>query len=78
MIPDKLKQTDQNIIELLCDRLSLQATSELPSPEEQLAYIAPQLAQASIPECVWATIINVCHPITTFVHRHHACYRRKM
>ncbi|MBW4569226.1 MAG: bifunctional chorismate mutase/prephenate dehydrogenase [Tolypothrix carrinoi HA7290-LM1] len=64
MIPDKLKQTDQNIIELLRDRLSLQATSELPSPEEQLAYIAPQLAQAGIPECVWASIIN-SHAITT-------------
>jgi len=64
MIPDKLKQTDQNIIELLRDRLSLQATSELPSPEEQLAYIAPQLAQAGIPEFVWASIIN-SHAITT-------------
>jgi prephenate dehydrogenase len=65
MIPDKLKQTDKNLIELLCDRLSLQARSELPSPEEQLAYIAPQLAQAGIPECVWASIINSCHAITT-------------
>jgi hypothetical protein len=38
MIPDKLKQTDQNIIELLRDRLSLQVTSELPLREAQLAY----------------------------------------
>jgi hypothetical protein len=30
MIPDKLKQTDQNLIELLGDRLSLQATSQKP------------------------------------------------
>ena len=65
MIPDKLKQTDQNIIELLRDRLSLQATSELPSPEEQLAYIAPQLAQAGIPEFVWASVINSCHATLT-------------
>jgi prephenate dehydrogenase len=65
MIPDKLKQTDQNIIELLRDRLSLQATSELPSPEEQIAYVAQELAQAGIPEFVWASVINSCHAITT-------------
>ncbi|MCV3216943.1 hypothetical protein OGM63_26135 [Plectonema radiosum NIES-515] len=40
MIPDKLKQTDENVIDLLRDRLSLQLTSELPLREAQLAYTA--------------------------------------
>ncbi len=61
MIPEKLKQTDQNLIELLRDRLSLQETSELPSLEEQIAYVAQDLAQAGIPESVWASVVNSCH-----------------
>lgn len=65
MIPDKLKQTDRNLIELLGDRLSLQATSQLPSPEEQLADVAQELAQAGIPESLWASVVNSCHLTTT-------------
>ncbi|ARV62700.1 chorismate mutase [Nostocales cyanobacterium HT-58-2] len=61
MIPEKLKQTDQRLIELLCDRLSILKTSKLPDVEEQLAYIAPLLAQAGVPESIWANLVNNCH-----------------
>ncbi len=62
---DKLKQTDQSLIALLSDRLSLLSGSELPSLEEQLAGVAPLLAQAGIPESVWADVVKSCHATIT-------------
>ncbi|MCL6753684.1 bifunctional chorismate mutase/prephenate dehydrogenase [Nostoc sp. CCCryo 231-06] len=59
---DQLKKTDQSLIALLSDRISLLAASEQPSLDEQLADVAPLLAQAGIPESVWASVINSCHP----------------
>ncbi|WP_341528860.1 bifunctional chorismate mutase/prephenate dehydrogenase [Nostoc sp. UHCC 0302] len=61
---DRLKQTDQSLIALLRDRLSLVsllAASEVPSLEEQIANVAPLLAQAGIPESVWTSVVNSCH-----------------
>jgi hypothetical protein len=51
MIPEKLKQTDQCLIELLRDRLSLLTASKIPA-EEQLAQVRPLLASAGIPESI--------------------------
>ncbi|WP_017317599.1 bifunctional chorismate mutase/prephenate dehydrogenase [Mastigocladopsis repens] len=59
MIPEKLKQTDQSLIELLRDRLSL--SSELPTIDEQLTYVAPLLASAGVPESIWANLVSSCH-----------------
>ncbi|MBD0386736.1 MAG: bifunctional chorismate mutase/prephenate dehydrogenase [Nostoc sp. C3-bin3] len=58
---DQLKKTDQSLIALLSDRISLLAASEQPSLDEQLADVAPLLAQAGIPESVWASVVNSCH-----------------
>lgn len=58
---DQLKKTDQSLIALLSDRISLLAASEHPSLDEQLADVAPLLAQAGIPESVWASVLNSCH-----------------
>lgn len=58
---DQLKNTDQRLIALLSDRISLLASSESPSLNEQLANVAPLLAQAGIPESVWAGVLNSCH-----------------
>ncbi|MEA5625619.1 bifunctional chorismate mutase/prephenate dehydrogenase [Nostoc sp. UHCC 0251] len=58
---DQLKKTDQSLIALLSDRISLLAASEQPSLDEQLANVAPFLAQAGIPESVWASVVNSCH-----------------
>ncbi len=55
MIPEKLKQTDERIIELLRDRLSILAQSGMPNIEEQLSYVAPLLEQLDVPEYVWAS-----------------------
>jgi prephenate dehydrogenase len=61
MILDQLKKTDQKLIALLSDRISLLAASEAPSLDEQLADVAPLLAQAGIPESVWTGVLNSCH-----------------
>jgi prephenate dehydrogenase len=58
---DQLKKTDENLIALLSDRLSLLAASEQPSLDEQLADVAPLLAQAGIPESVWVSVLKCCH-----------------
>ncbi len=60
MIPEKLKQTDQCLIELLRDRLSLLTASNIPA-EEQLAQVRPLLASAGIPESIWTNLVNGCH-----------------
>jgi prephenate dehydrogenase len=57
---DELKKTDQSLIALLRDRISLLA-SEQPSLDQQLADVAPLLAQAGIPESVWASVVKSCH-----------------
>ncbi|MDZ8223256.1 bifunctional chorismate mutase/prephenate dehydrogenase [Nostoc sp. ChiVER01] len=58
---DQLKKTDQSLIALLSDRISLLAASEQPSLDKQLADVAPLLAEAGIPESVWASVVNSCH-----------------
>lgn len=73
MLPEKLKQTDQSLIELLRDRLSLLAASEH-SVEEQLAYIAPLLAQSGVPESIWENVVNSCHAALTAVAASHTSH----
>lgn len=60
MIPEKLKQTDERLIELLRDRLSLLAEAGIPALEEQVATVAPLLARLGVPEAVWANVVVSC------------------
>ncbi len=60
MISEQLKQTDQWLIKLLRDRISLLVRSEVPTLEEQLSYIAPFLDQAGVPESVWENLVTTC------------------
>lgn len=53
MIPEKLKLTDERLIELLRDRLTILTESGLPTFEEQISSVAPLLAQLGVPEFVW-------------------------
>ncbi|MCW5314150.1 bifunctional chorismate mutase/prephenate dehydrogenase [Nostoc sp. KVJ3] len=57
---DRLKKTDHSLIALLSDRISLLA-SEQPSLDEQLADVAPLLAEAGIPQSVWVGVVKGCH-----------------
>lgn len=50
MIPKKLKLTDERLIELLRDRLTILAESGLPTFEEQILSVAPLLAQFGVSE----------------------------
>lgn len=61
MTLDRLRQNDQSLIALLSDRLSLLRALELPSLEAQIANVAPLLAEAGIPESVWAGVVHSCH-----------------
>lgn len=65
MIPEKLKQTDQCLIELLRDRMSILAESGLSNLEEQLDSVAPLLAQLGVPESVWANVVMSCFTALT-------------
>ncbi|MCC5609910.1 bifunctional chorismate mutase/prephenate dehydrogenase [Nostoc sp. CHAB 5834] len=66
MIQDKLKQIDQDLIELLGKRIAVLAESELPCLDEQLDNFTPLLASASVPEFVWKNIvINCVHAAAT-------------
>jgi len=60
MLPEKLKQIDESLIELLRDRLSLLAESGLPTLEEQFASVAPLLTQLSVPKSVWVNLVISC------------------
>lgn len=60
MIQEKLKQIDQELIELLGRRIAVLAESEPPSLKEQLSGITSILDQAGVPEFVWRSIITGC------------------
>lgn len=60
MLPEKLKQTDECLVRLLRDRISILADSELPSLEEQFSSVAPLLAELDVPESVWANVVMGC------------------
>jgi prephenate dehydrogenase/chorismate mutase/prephenate dehydrogenase len=60
MIQDKLKQIDQDLIELLGKRIAVLAESELPCLDEQLDNFTPLLASAGVPEFVWKNIVIGC------------------
>ncbi len=59
-MPEKLKQIDTCLIELIRDRLSLLAASEHPTLEEQLSSFAPLLASVGVSESVWANLVTSC------------------
>ena len=65
MIPEKLKQTDERLIELLRDRLSIMAESGHPDIEEQIASVAPLLDSIGVPESVWASVVTGCISAST-------------
>lgn len=58
--PEKLRQLDQTLIELLGDRLSLLATLETTPRQEQLASYQSQLTQAGVSEHLWNSIVTSC------------------
>jgi prephenate dehydrogenase/chorismate mutase/prephenate dehydrogenase len=60
MIKQKLKEIDQDLIELLSKRIAVLAESEPPSLEEQLSNLTPLLAQAGVPEFVWKNLVISC------------------
>jgi prephenate dehydrogenase/chorismate mutase/prephenate dehydrogenase len=60
MMPEKLKQIDTCLIELIRDRLSLLAASEHPTLEEQLSSFAPLLASVGVSESVWTNLVTSC------------------
>lgn len=68
MIPEKLKQTDERLIELLGDRLSLLAEVGL-SVEEQVATFAPLLARLGVPEAIWTKVIAARLKTQNQMHR---------
>jgi prephenate dehydrogenase/chorismate mutase/prephenate dehydrogenase len=60
MIQEKLKQIDQELIELLGKRIAVLAESEPPDLDEQLSNFTPLLAQAGVPEFVWKNLVTGC------------------
>lgn len=60
IMPEKLQQIDENIIQLLGQRISLLATSEFPTIQEQRSNVQELLAQADVPEAVWNHILVHC------------------
>lgn len=60
MISEQLKQTDQWLIKLLRDRISILVKSEVPTLEEQLSYMAPFLDQVGVPESIWENVVTTC------------------
>lgn len=68
MIPEKLKQTDERLIELLGDRLSLLAEAGLPV-EDQVATVAPLLARLGVPEAIWTKAIAARMTTQNQMHR---------
>ena len=60
MLQQKLKQIDQDLIELLGKRIAVLAESEPPTLEEQLDNFTPLLAQAGVPEFVWQNVVISC------------------
>jgi prephenate dehydrogenase/chorismate mutase/prephenate dehydrogenase len=60
MIQEKLKQIDQQLIELLGKRIAVLAESEPLCVEQQSSYLTPLLAQAGVPEFMWKSIVTNC------------------
>jgi prephenate dehydrogenase/chorismate mutase/prephenate dehydrogenase len=60
MIQEKLKQIDQELIELVGKRIAVLAESEPLSLDEQLSNFTPLLAQAGVPKFVWKNLVISC------------------
>ncbi|GAA6620428.1 bifunctional chorismate mutase/prephenate dehydrogenase [Scytonema sp. NUACC26] len=61
MIPEKFKQTSQNVSNFSRDRLSNSETSKVSDLEEQIAYAISLLAEAGVPESFWTSIVQSCY-----------------
>lgn len=59
MEPKSLQQIDQNLIELLGQRIALLKTAQ-PNREENTARVAQQLACAGVPASVWKALVVSC------------------
>ena len=58
--PEKLQQIDETIIQLLGQRISLMATSEFPTLQEQRSNVQSLLMQSGVPEAVWNHVLIHC------------------
>lgn len=56
----KLQQIDQELIQLLKERISVLAASETPTLEEQLSDCRSILAQVGVPEFIWQNLVISC------------------
>lgn len=59
-IDDRLGEIDRRIVELLGERISLLAQSNIPPVAEQLSQMKSQLADAGVPEFVWQDVATSC------------------
>ncbi|MFN6462552.1 MAG: bifunctional chorismate mutase/prephenate dehydrogenase [Nostoc sp. DedVER02] len=60
MLPEKLKQIDQQLIDLLGKRIAVLAESQFISLEEQITNFAFSLVQAGVPESMWKNLVTGC------------------
>ena len=65
MFPEKLKEIDQQLIDLLGKRIAVLAESEPISLEEQIANFAFSLAQFGVPESIWKNLVIGCAAVAT-------------
>ncbi|QSJ20025.1 bifunctional chorismate mutase/prephenate dehydrogenase [Nostoc sp. UHCC 0702] len=65
MIPAKLQEIDQQIIDLLSKRIAVLAESEPVSLEAQIANFGLSLAEGGVPESIWKNIVIDCAAVTT-------------
>ncbi|MDZ8140327.1 MAG: bifunctional chorismate mutase/prephenate dehydrogenase [Nostoc sp. DedQUE04] len=60
MLPEKLKQIDQQLIDLLGKRIAVLAESQSISLEEQITNFAFSLVEAGVPESMWKNLVTGC------------------
>lgn len=60
MFQDKLKEIDQQLIELLGKRIAILTESESISLKEQFVNFESSLVQAGVPESIWKNLIICC------------------
>ncbi|MBD2500527.1 bifunctional chorismate mutase/prephenate dehydrogenase [Anabaena azotica] len=60
MLPENLKKIDQQLIDLLGERIAVLAKSPSIALEEQIASFTFSLVQAGVPECLWRNLVTGC------------------
>ena len=60
VMSERLLQIDENLIQLLGERISILATSEIPSLQEQRSRVQSLLRQAGVPEAAWNQLVIHC------------------